>query len=70
MSGVFSIAISRDALKIFSGSKDKEIRIWNTMTGEFIKVLEGHSHTILSIAISLDESMLASCSLDNTIKFW
>ena len=47
------------------------IRIWDVNTGELIRILEGHTGHIGSIALSTDESKIISGSYgDNTIRIW
>ena len=53
-----------------SGGWDQAIRLWDTTTGEDIKILEGHDSGIRSIAFSPDGKILASGSYDDTIRLW
>jgi WD40 repeat protein len=39
-------------------------------SSECLKVLQGHSHWVSSVAFSPDEKILASSSYDGTIKLW
>ena len=55
---------------IFSGSVDKTIRIWQTATGECVRVLKGHSGPVLTIAISTDALTIFTGSDDKTIRIW
>ena len=68
---VSSIAFSPDGTQLASGSFDTTtIRLWNVMTGEHIRTLEGHIGRINSIAFSPDGTQLASGSFDTTIRLW
>ena len=53
-----------------SGSIDKSIILWNTVTREKITTLLGHTNYIYSMCFSPDGNTLASASDDNTIKLW
>lgn len=52
------------------GSKDNTVRLWQMPTGQLVKVLEGHNEAILKLAITPDNTLLASASKDNTVKLW
>ncbi len=55
---------------IASGSYDRTVRLWNTETGECLKIIHGHSKEIVSVAFSPDGLSLASGSKDGTVKLW
>lgn len=55
---------------IASGSDDCTIRIWDSNTGECLKILQGHENWVLDVKFSKDSTILASGSFDRTIKFW
>ena len=67
---VYSVAFSPDGKRLASGSQDKTIKLWNSVTGKELLALEGHSHVVRSIAFSPDGKRLASGSYDKTIKLW
>jgi WD40 repeat protein len=52
-----------------SSSQDSKIKIWNTVTGNILQTLNGHSSGVRSLAL-LSENTLASASDDTTIKIW
>jgi hypothetical protein len=54
---------------IASASRDKKIIIWNTTTGEIIKILTGHIKGVFSLVV-LQDGTLVSGSNDETIIFW
>ena len=54
--------------KLFSGSRDKTIRIWNTETYEEIATLRGHTGGVC--CLTLHENKLFSGSNDKTIRIW
>ena len=78
--GVHTLAYSLDGKNIASAHNDNTIRLWNT-TSKTERVRhkrvrhkrvrhKGHTQKINALAISLDSSMLASGSEDNTILLW
>ena len=53
-----------------SGSDDRTVRIWDTTTGNQLRVLEGHEGPVRCIC-SLDDSIhIATGSDDNTVRIW
>ena len=62
---------SRDGSRLFSGSKDKTIRCWNSDTGEQIgQPWAVHRDSMRSLSLSPDGSIIASASRDKTVRFW
>lgn len=56
--------------KAASGGDDFFIDIWDVATGARLHRLEGHKGKIMSVAASLDGTLLASASWDGTIGIW
>ena len=54
--------------KLYSGSWDKTIRIWNTETHEEIGILRRHTERVFCLTIR--ENKLYSGSEDKTIRIW
>ncbi|MDI6793489.1 MAG: pentapeptide repeat-containing protein, partial [bacterium] len=67
---VTSVAVSKEAGLIASGSGDKTIKLWEIKTGRLLNTLQGHEDTVNSVAISQEAGLIASGSWDNTIKLW
>jgi WD40 repeat protein len=63
------VAISPDNQILVGGSWQK-IWVWNLQTGELLRTIDGHSHWVLSVAISPDGNTLVSGSADKNVKFW
>ena len=66
---ITSLAISPDNTILVGGSW-KKIWVWNLQTGGIIRSIQGHSHWVLSVAISPDGNTLVSGSADKNIKVW
>ena len=67
---VYSVAFSPDGQILASASSDKTIILWDSRTGQKIKILEGHRYSVTSVAFSPDGQILASASSDKTIILW
>ena len=52
-----------------SGSYDTTIKIWDIITGNCLKTLEGHSNSV-NFLVKINENTLASGSYDTSIKIW
>lgn len=70
--GVWGLTFSPDGktfASIASSSNDHTIKLWN-ITGECIKTFDGHRDLVRDIAFSRDGKILASKSVDKTIRIW
>ena len=64
-----AIAIGLEGQKLVSSSRQM-ISVWNLETGKLQQSWQGHSDWITALALSPDRRLLASASLDQTIKLW
>jgi WD40 repeat protein len=62
--------LSADGKRLFSGSWDKTIKVWDLEAGKETLTLRGHTAGINSLALSGDGKRLFSGSGDTTIKVW
>jgi len=65
-----SVAFSPDGKTLATGSKDKNVRLYDVATGRCLLLLEGHEGTIFSVIFSPDGKLLASGSKDKKIRIW
>jgi len=76
---VYSVAFAPDGKTLASGSDDGTVKLWDVATGREVRTLSGHaavrtldgsSSWVSSVAFSPDGRILASGSVDNTVKLW
>ncbi len=66
-----AIKVSHDGTKVASGTSNKNIILWDASTKEIIhKKFSSHTSKIIDLDWSDDDSYLASCSMDKTVKVW
>ena len=67
---VNSIAFTPDGRGLISAGNDRQIRIWNTKTGQMVNKLTGHSAEVASVVFSHSGEYFFSASNDQTIRAW
>ncbi|OJA10982.1 hypothetical protein AZE42_06403 [Rhizopogon vesiculosus] len=67
---VTSVCWSRNGEQMFSGCRDGTIRVWSSVSGVQLALLQGHTNTVHAIAISFDGQFIASASSDCTVRLW
>ena len=53
-----------------AGAEDGKVYLWDSLTGEQLAALEGHSKIVWAVAFHPDGTALASGGEDNTIIIW
>ncbi len=64
-----AIALSSEGRKLVTSSQ-RTISAWDLETGKLQRSWQGHADWITALSISPDRQLLASASLDQTIKLW
>ena len=67
---VLAAVASPDGKKLFTGSNDKFVRVWDTTKQAMEKQLAGHTAPVTAVAVSPNLQILASGGADNTIRLW
>jgi WD40 repeat protein len=83
---VYGVAMNADAWLLASGGQDGTVRLWSladvrdreqTMLGmtdasspRLLTTLRGHTNAVWAVALSADGRLLASGSLDGTVRLW
>jgi WD40 repeat protein len=65
-----AVALSRDETLAVVGTQGGRIRVVRVPDGEPLTDLQGHNDEVTSVAISRDDRLLATGSLDRTIRLW
>jgi WD40 repeat protein len=74
--GAYHVAFSPDNQRLVIASSDdtsddkKIVRIWDTMTGELMTILEGHTESVRHVAFSPGSQYVVTTSYDNTEAVW
>ena len=63
-SWICELVFSGDGSRLYSASGDQTIRIWNVAEGLCLATLRGSRHEVYGLALSPDESSLASACKD------
>ncbi len=65
-----AVTYSKDGKYLFTGSRDKTIKLWEIATGRELRSFYGHGSTINDLAVSPDGRHILSSSADKTAKLW
>lgn len=67
---VTSIVDLKDGKYFASGSYDKKINVYSTLTGEVKYTLPANKSSVTSMILNSTASKMISCNLDNTLNVW
>lgn len=76
---VTGICLFRDGKRFVSSAgdtggtfswKDRTARIWDLDTGKEVRRYVGHEGPVWGVGLNHDESLLATCSSDGTVRIW
>ncbi|PPQ85244.1 hypothetical protein CVT25_010017 [Psilocybe cyanescens] len=68
---VLSIALSNDGTMIAcSSQRDYTVQLWDVLTGDELRVLNGHTNWVLTVAFSGDAKQIVSGSYDQSVRIW
>lgn len=61
---------SSSSSRLLTGSGDNTARIFDCDTGTPMHILKGHTHHVLVVSWSPDDTTIATGSMDNTVRLW
>ena len=64
----YLVAIDLCLLLLIKGADDTLVKLWSTRDGHLIATLRGHSAQITDISINMENTLLASGSLDKVCQ--
>ena len=67
---IYALILSNKGDLLISGSADRTIKVWNSITGILKFTLRGHTGSVRTLAISPCDRFLISGSADGTIRIW
>ncbi|MFC4068963.1 WD40 repeat domain-containing serine/threonine protein kinase [Actinoplanes subglobosus] len=68
-SSVPSVALADDG-RLALAVDDRIVRVWDLDSGGCVRVFDGHSHWVHSMAVSPDGRLAVSCGADETLRVW
>lgn len=67
---LYGYAFSPNGKRALSGGEDTTVRLWEVGTGRCLRVFEGHSARVRTVAWGADQRRALSGSADRTVRLW
>ncbi|CAM9647541.1 unnamed protein product, partial [Ectocarpus fasciculatus] len=66
----YNVVFDRTGRYVITGADDALVKIWDVERGLLLRTLRGHKGCIAQLAVSPDNSMIASCCTMGVIRVW
>ncbi|KAI9490135.1 hypothetical protein BDB00DRAFT_839128 [Zychaea mexicana] len=67
---VYCLAFDKADARLFTGSDDFLVKVWNVRTGHLVYTIRGHQNVITDIAINEENTLIATASSDGYVRVW
>jgi WD40 repeat protein/bifunctional DNase/RNase len=67
---ITACALSADGKRVLSASSDGTLRLWDTTSGETVRILQGHTGSVTACALSANGQVALSGGQDGTLRLW
>jgi WD40 repeat protein/predicted Ser/Thr protein kinase len=67
---VRAVAVSPNGRRVVAAAENGLLLVWDSLTGDELMTLPGHTGDVTGAAISSDGALIASGSFDNTARVW
>ena len=68
--GVRAVVFAPDGSTLAPAGDDRMVSLWDAVTGDQLRVFDGHTRAVTAVAFTPSGLMLASGSLDETVRLW
>ena len=65
-----TVAFSPDGSRLASAGDDGTTRLRNSLTGQLVDMLAGHTGAVQAVAFTPDGTLLATAGHDGTTRLW
>ncbi len=67
---VSTLALSSNGQTLATGSRNAEVRLWDTRSGKLVHTLSGHTDQVIAVALSPDDQQVFSAARNGEILNW
>ncbi|HUI58370.1 MAG TPA: hypothetical protein VLY04_25530 [Bryobacteraceae bacterium] len=70
MDNLSDIAFSPDGTRLATATEDKDVKIWDALSGNLLITLSGHTDTVYAVVFDLQGKRLATAGMDHAVRVW